>query len=372
MRIGVCVRTWGEIGGIGVYTRNIVQHLLDLDRKNEYVLFYQDRSHMGTFRNRENVNEVYVPSFGKLKEVRTWIWDQITMPHYARREDVDVIFHTKMAIPLPTRRKTVMVLHGSQRFVHPELHTKADIWFTKTIYPHYLRRASLILADSERGRQDVIGKLNLNPDKVKTVHLAGDPACRVIQDKKLLAEAKKKYQLPERLIVYVGHLDPGKNAGRLFKAFANVRKEHDVKLVMVGGLRRGYTEDLKLLETLGIQEHVKRLGYIPLEDVVALYNLAEMTAFPSMYESFPAIPLDANACGCPVVTSPTGGTPESAGDAAVYVNPTDVDDIARGICRVLSEPDLRRDLVKKGFANAKRFSWEKTAQATLTALESLR
>jgi len=284
---------------------------------------------------------------------------------------VDVIFHMKFAIPLFTRCKTVMVLHGTERFIHPEHHQAGDLWFFRTIYPQYLKRASAILAVSERGRQDIVEKLNLDPDKIKTINLAGDPAFRLIQDEKLLDDTKKKYQLPERFIVYVGHIYPGKNVGRLFQAFAKVRKEHDIKLVMVGGLRWGYEEDLKLLESLGIEEHVKRLGFVPLEDVVALYNLAEMTAFPSMYESFPAIPLDANVCGCPVVTSPTGGTPESAGDAAVYVKPTDVDDIARGICRVLSEPELRRDLVEKGFVNAKKFSWELTAEKTLAALRTL-
>jgi len=372
MRIAICVRTWGEVGGIGVYTRLLLPRLLDLDQRNEYIIFYQNRAHMGEFEGRANVREVYVPTFGKLIQIRTWIWDQMTMPWYAKREGVDVIFHMKFAIPLFTKCKTAMVLHGTERFVYPEFHQKGDLWFFRTIYPQYLKRASAILADSENARRDVIEKLKLVPDKVKTVHLAGDPACRILHDEKLLAETRKKYKLPQRFIVYVGHIYPGKNVGRLFEAFAKVRKVYDIELVMAGGVRWRYQEDLDLLETLGIQDQVKRLGYVSLEDIVALYNLAEMTVFPSIYECFPAIPLDANACGCPVVTSRTGGTPESAGDAAEYVDPFNVQDIADAMCRVLSDPKLRKELVEKGFSNARQFSWEKTAKETLAVLESLK
>jgi glycosyltransferase involved in cell wall biosynthesis len=371
MRLGICVRTWGEIGGIGVYTRSLVHEIVALGRDHEYVLFYQDRSHLGNFPEHRNVREVYVPTTGKLKAARTWIWDQMTLPFYARRENVDVIFHTKFAIPLPTRRKTTMVLHGTQRFVHPELHEKGDMWFFRTIYPYYLRRASLILAVSECSRRDVIQHLEIDPDKVRTVYLAANPAFRVIDDDGLLERVRKKYGLPRRFVVYVGHICPGKNVDRLFKAIARVREEEDIDLVMAGGLRWGYQQDLALLPKLGLEEHVHLVGHVPHEDLIAFYNLAELMAFPSFYESFGIPILEANASGCPVVTCPTGGVPESAGDAAAFVQPTDEAGLANTIIRILNEPELRKDLIEKGFENVKRFSWKQTARQTLDALESL-
>jgi glycosyltransferase involved in cell wall biosynthesis len=365
MKIGICVRTWGEKGGIGVYTRSIVSQLTRSDRKNDYALFYQNAAHTGTFRNLENVREVYVPAAGK------WMWDQWSMPRSAERENVDVIFHTKFAVPLLTKRKTAMVLHGTERFVYPEFHRAADLCFFKTIYPQYLRRASLILAVSERGRQDIIERLQINPDNIKTVHLAADPVFRVINNGDFLERIRNTYRLPKRYLLFVGHIYPGKNVGRLFKAVALVQKELEVNLVIAGDYRWKYKSDLELISKLGLERNVLLAGHVPHEDLVAFYNLAEAVVFPSFYESFPAIPLEAMACGCVVITSPTGGTPESAGDAAVYVDPSDEVALAEAIVRVLTEPVLRNELRGKGLQNVKRFSWEKTARATLDCLESL-
>jgi glycosyltransferase involved in cell wall biosynthesis len=359
------VRTWEEPGGIGVYTRSIVPNLLAIDRKNEYILFSQNSALKGRFPQYENVREIYIPSKNKL------IWDQVTMPWYAQKEGVDVIFHTKFSIPLLSPKKTVMVLHGTERFFYSDFHPKTDRVFFRTIYPQYLKRASAILAVSERARHDIIDKLYINPGKIKTVHLAVDPIFRVIKDEAFLNNIRKFYHLPKEFIIYVGHIYPGKNLGRLFQAFARVRKEHDVILVIAGSKRWKFEEDLNLIKKLGIEGHVQLLGHVRHEHLVGLYNLAKMTAFPSYYESFPAIPLEANACGCPVVTSNTGGTPESAGNAAVYVNPLDVGEIADGMLRVLTDEDLRKDLIQKGFKNVQRFSWQKTARKTLKVLKSL-
>jgi glycosyltransferase involved in cell wall biosynthesis len=261
------------------------------------------------------------------------------------------------------------VLHGTERFVFPEHHQRTDLWFFKTVYPQYLKRASLILAVSERGRQDIIERLQIAPEKIKTVHLAANPVFRIIKDDSYLAEVRKKYQLPGRFIVYVGHIYPGKNMGRLLKALALVRKDHDVDLVIAGSPRWKFEADLSLIAQLNLEKHVHVLGHVPQEELVALYNLAELTAFPSFYESFPAIPLEANACGCPVVISRTGGSPEAAGDAALFVDPLDLEGIAEAITRVLTDGDLRRELIEKGFNNASGFSWDKTARKTLDALE---
>jgi glycosyltransferase involved in cell wall biosynthesis len=365
MKIGICVRTWGEKGGIGVYTRSIVQHILRSDRKNEYALFYQNHAHMGAFRHLENVREVYVPALGKL------MWDQWSMPRIAEHACVDVIFHTKFAVPLLTKRKTVMVLHGTERFIYPQFHRGADMCFFKTIYPQYLRRASLILAVSERGRQDIIERLQINPDNIKTVHLAADPVFQLVKDEDFLARIRNTYRLPKHYLLFVGLIYPGKNVGRLFKAFARARKELDVNLVIAGGYRWKYKSDLQLISKLGLARNVLFPGHVPHEDLVAFYNLAEAVVFPSFYESFPAIPLEAMACGCPVVTSPTGGTPEAAGDAALYVDPNDESGLSEAILRIATEPKLRSELREKGFQNVKRFSWEKTARATLDCLESV-
>jgi glycosyltransferase involved in cell wall biosynthesis len=362
VRIGVCVRTWGERGGIGVYTRSIVKSLVESDRENEYCLFYADPAYLGTFAHAENVKELHVSARGK------WMWDQWAVVSHARRENVDVLFHTKFAIPLLAKCKTAMVLHGTERFVFPQHYPLGDVLFFKTVYPQYLKRASLILAVSNRARTDVIEKMNIDPERVRVAYLAADPAFRVIRDPALLASVRERYRLPERFLLSVGHVYPGKNVGRLLGAFAKLRREADIQLVIAGSPRWKYRNDLDLIDRLGLREHVVLAGHVGQDDLVAFYNLAEAVVFPSHYESFGLINVEANACGCPLLTSRTGGSPEAAGDAAVFVDPMNEDDIFAGMSRILSDESLRRDLIEKGFANAKRFSWERTASETLSAL----
>jgi len=366
MKIGICVRTWGERGGIGSYTRSVVSKIVELDQKNDYLLFYSEQKYAGTFRNHANVRDIVVSSKNKL------LWDQISVPLLAQKEKVDVIFHTKFSVPLLSPKKTVMVLHGTERFYYPDFHPKSDRIYFRTIYPQYLKRASVIIAVSDRARLDILDLLKLEPAKVKTVYLAADPIFRVLEDEEYLDNIQKKYSLTERFILYVGHIYPGKNVGRLFRAFAKIRKNHPVGLVVAGTYRWKYQKEMGLIDELNLNEHVHLAGHVPPEDLVGLYNLAELTVFPSFYESFGIPNVEANACGCPLVTSCTGGSIEAAGDAAIYIDPLDVDEIADAMERVLTDEALRSDLIEKGFRNAKRFSWEKTAKMTLEVLESIR
>jgi len=339
--------------------------LLEIDQKNEYFLLYKGNENVHNFRDYPNVTEISLPANSKI------VWDQIVTPRAAKKLGADVILHSKLTVPLFTRIKTVMVLHGSERFHFKSFHPFSDRLYFRTIYPQFLKRATVILSDCENARKDIMDIMGINPDKIKTVHLAGDPAFRLVHDAQSLKKVRDKYSLPQKFIIYVGHIYPGKNVGRLFKALKMVRENFDIKLIMAGSKRFKFDQDLNLIKELDLEKHIQLLGYVPLEDLVSLYNLAEMTVFPSYYECFPAIPLDANACGCPVVTSKTGGTPEAAGDAALYVNPTDVSEIAEAIIKVMSDKQVKEDLLEKGFLNAKRFSWRKTAEKTLAVLENM-
>jgi glycosyltransferase involved in cell wall biosynthesis len=337
-----------------------------LDKINEYVLFYNNPEHLGNFLEFANVKEIYVPAKAKL------LWDHWAISRIAAKENVDVILHTKLTVPLLTNKKTIMVLHGTERFFFKDFHLKRDRFYFKTIYPLYFKKATKIIAVSERARTDIIGLINhLSPDKVITVYLAVDPIFRVIKDKAYLENIRQKYQLPDKFIVYVGHIYPGKNVGRLFKAFSKVHEEHDIKLVVAGSYKWKYQDDIALVEKLGLQDHVRLTGHVPPEDLVGFYNMAQLTVFPSFYESFGLTNVEANACGCPLITSKTGGSPEAAGNAAIYIDPLNVDEIADAIKRILSDDTLRRELIEKGLINVQRFSWEKTARETLEVIESL-
>lgn len=365
MRIGICLRTWGEKGGIGVYSRNLLDALIPMDTRNQYVLMYSGAQQVGRFAGYPHVTELHVRAPSKL------LWDQVAVPYQAARERLDVLLHTKMAVPLAAPCKTVMVLHGSERFVYPQFSEKSDLLFFKTLYPLFLRRAAAIISVSENARRDVIRFLRLSPAKIRTIYMAAAPGFRRIDDRSALEAVRAKYGLPERFVLNVGLIYPGKNIPNLLRALQIVRKSVDVKLVIAGKGRRMYREDLRKIRELGLDEHVVLPGYIGHDDLAAVYNLADVVAYPSFYESFGLVTLEANACGVPVVASRAGGSPEAGRDAALYVDPLDVEAIAGAIGRALSDDELRRRLIDRGLENAKRFSWESTARLTLDMLESL-
>ncbi|MBI1797986.1 MAG: glycosyltransferase family 4 protein [Candidatus Eisenbacteria bacterium] len=366
MRIGICLRTLSERGGIAVYSRNVVRAMLPMAPQHHFVLYYRDPAHVGGFGAAANITERV------LRAPEKWTWDQVVVPWQARRDRLDVIFHTKFTIPLASPCATAMVLHGSERFVFPQFSTRGDMLYFHTIYPMFLRRASAILSVSENARKDIIRFLHIDPTKVHTVHLAASGTFRPVDDPAALAAVRAKYALPERFILNVGLIYPGKNIPNLLEALKRVRAEAgDVKLVIAGTGKRMYARDLEMIRGAGLADAVLMPGYITHDDLSAVYSLARAVVFPSYYESFPAIPLEANACGCPVVTSRTGGTPEAAGDAALYVDPTDVPGIAAATLRAIGDEPLRADLIRRGFENARRFSWDQTARATLAVLESL-
>jgi glycosyltransferase involved in cell wall biosynthesis len=365
MKIGIIARTIDEKQGIGIYTLNLLDHLFKIDRDNQYVVFFRNQTYLDRFKDRRNVESVLVETPGKL------LWDQVAVPWAASKYDLDVLFHTKFSVPLLARCSTAMVMHGSEWFVFPHHYNFFDVVYEKVMLRFYLRKASVVLCVSERAKLDMIRHVDADPDKLKTVYLAANQRFRVIADEQHLEEARRRHELPDQFVMWIGRIYPGKNVGNLIRAYARIAKEVPHKLMLVGGFRWKYADDLRLIETLNLSERVIVKDWVAPEELPAFYNLASAFVFPSWYESCPAPPWEAMACGCPVVTTPTGGTPEVVGDAALYVDPADVGAITDGLRRVLLDDALRADLIQKGFRTVRRFSWEKTARDTLGALEAL-
>jgi glycosyltransferase involved in cell wall biosynthesis len=163
----------------------------------------------------------------------------------------------------------------------------------------------------------------------------------------------------------VGHLYPQKNFATFVKAFHRVAKEIPHDLVIVGRPRWKYEEDLNLIDHLGLQERMHFLYYVPHDDLPAIYNLARCFAFPSLYESFGLVQLEAMACGCPVVAAHSGAIPEIAGDAALLFDPHDPEDMAEALLKAISDQSIRQSLIAKGLARAKKFTWDRCAAETL-------
>lgn len=246
-------------------------------------------------------------------------------------------------------------------------------WYPRwTIWGHELslraiRRAARVIADSDSSRRDLLYHLDYDPHRVVVVYPGVDDAFRPVTDSAALADARRRYGLdPEdRLLLHVGHCGFYKNVEAILQALALLRDCPTVRcrLVKVG---EGFTpRQARLIQSLGLEGRVRHLGWVGREDLPLVYALCDVLVFPSFYEGFGLPPLEAFACGTPVVTTEAGSLPEVVGDAAQVVDPASPEEIAGAVRRVLEDEALRSRLVARGLERAKDFSWRRTARDTL-------
>jgi glycosyltransferase involved in cell wall biosynthesis len=365
MKIGVMLRTIDERQGIGVYTINLMREILDLDARNDYVLMYKNPAFMGTFASYPRVKEILVPARSK-----AW-WDQISVPRAARREGVDLLFHTKFTVPLFSRIPSVMIAHGASWFVRPDIYpNKLDLAYIRLFMPLYCRKTSAIIANSDLTRDDYIRVLRVPPEKISTVRLGMNRDFKVIEESQHLDSMRKKYSLPDRYIISVIKYDPRKNFENIIKAFRLLRQRLPVKLVVAGIGCEKYRDEYRMGED-GTDQDVSFLGWVDQQDLPALYNMASCMLFPSVYEEFGIPTVEAMACGCPVVVSETGALPELTGDAGVIVDPFNPESIADGLESLMGNEENRKRHASLCLERSKMFSWQRCAEETLAVLNRL-
>ena len=358
MHIGIMLRAYDRPGGIGIYSRNIVKYLVNIDHENQYTLFYNNEKHIGTYNNLLNVSEVYV------HETNPLIWDQILIPRLIKKMNIDLIFNTKFTVPVFTKAKKIMALHGASWFVHPEIYKKFDLFYVRRTMKIYCKRANFLISNSNLTTDDHHNILKVPREKLKTVYFGIAKEFHLIEDKKILDTIKEKYSLPQRFILTVTSYDPGKNFGVLLDAFAETRKEEDVHLVVVGKNCYKYGEDFDL-KSKNLEQFIHFTGWIEHTELPAFYNLAEVYLFPSIFETFGIPLLESMACGCPVVASNTGALPELADGVAMLVAPKETKEITKSLLIFLQNSSVYEQYKRRGIEHAKKFTWEKTALQTL-------
>jgi glycosyltransferase involved in cell wall biosynthesis len=367
LKIGIMLRHFDQHnGGVRVYTDELLRSMLAAEPANEYVYLYQKRSLAGTFRNNPRITEVALPSRSRL-----W-WDQVEIPKAVRKYGIDVLFNPKFSMALNASCPTSWVCHGMDWYVEPKWSRFRDRLSHRFLVPHYARKADTIITVSEITRQHVIKYLHVPPERVRTVYsgvakVFSDPVSEARQQ-----EVRRRLDLPERFIVYVGAVYPPKNFTRLVRAYAKVGPARDVGLVIAGGENRFLSEhELYEPERLGLHHWLRRPGWLGQEDLVALYSMADGLLMPSLYEACPLPLIEAMAAGCPILTSNCHGSAEIGGDASLQVDPCDTDAIAAALGRLLDDTDLRARLAAAGKERAATFSWPRCASETLGVLRTI-
>jgi glycosyltransferase involved in cell wall biosynthesis len=368
VRIGVMLRTLDEKGGIGVYSRNLVETLLEVDGRNEYALLYRNADHLGRYAGRPRVTEHVLVSRSKA------LWDQWTVPRACSRLGVDLILHPKFTVPLLARVPTVMVLHGADWFLPDaaRFYGRLDRAYMRVFMPLYLRKSAVALSVSQLTTDDFVRIFKLPPGKVRTVYFGPARHFRRITDDVALAAVRQKYGLPERFIFTLSKVGGGerKNIRGVFEAFARLHGQAPHKLVVGGKDLGSFRSDYAIPED-GWGRDVLFPGYLDQADLPAIYSASDLYLYPSNQEAFPIPLTEAMACGTPIVTSRANGLEEIAGGAALLVDPRDPAQIAEAMLRVVQDPALRARLSAAGLERSRIFSWGVCARRTLEILEEI-
>ena len=327
-----------KVRGVGFYLEHLKNALLKYYPENNYVFFERGQK---------------IP-----KDV-----DLIHFPYF------EPFF---LALPIYKKHKTVVTVHDLTPIIFPSAFPKGIKGELKwQMQKLSLKKADAIITDSVSSKKDIQGLVGIKENKISVVYLAaGEGFERFKIDDLRLKKIKEKYNLPERFLLYVGDVTWNKNLPRLLNAV----KKADVPIVMVGknlvsenyDKLNPWNHDLNRIWELSKENNkVIRLGFVPDEDLVAIYNLAQVFIMPSLYEGFGLPVLEAMACGCPVITSKEGSLGEVAKDSAYFVDAYNAEDIEKGIREVFSNNQLKNELREKGFENVQKFSWKKTASDTL-------
>jgi glycosyltransferase involved in cell wall biosynthesis len=261
--------------------------------------------------------------------------------------------------------RTLLTVHDLSFERAPETAEPSLRSYLKRVVPRSVARADHVLADSEATRQDLIDLYRTEPDKISVLYSGVDARFRPVDDPTAIQAVREKYGISKGPYLFsVGTVQPRKNYGRLAEALHRLDRP-DLKLVIAGG--RGWlNDDLYLtIEQLNLGSRVQFIGFADDDDLPALYSGAQLFAYPALYEGFGLPPLEAMACGTPVVTSNISSLPEVVGDAALTVDPIDVDDIAGALDRGLDDTALRGQMRQLGLARAQSFTWEQAAAQLL-------
>jgi glycosyltransferase involved in cell wall biosynthesis len=376
MRIGINTLYLipGAYGGNEVYVRNLLIALQKIDSINEYIVF-TNKEGSGTFRfENSNWREICCPVRAMVKPLRI-IWEQLILPWQVRKNQLDLLHGVGYIVPLIFSCPSAVTIYDIGHIRFSQMFPPIEQMAWRTLVPRSARKASAILTISSSARDDIADAYKVDPHKIFVTPLAADGSFHPNVDGSQLINVKKRYMIDQRYILSVNQIKPNKNLEGLIRAFAKASKKLDLEyqLVLVGRVRdNDYYSLLSALVTdLGIKQKVIFTGHVPDEDLPKLYSAADLFIFPSFYEGFGIPAIEAMACGVPVILSNAPALPEVGGNAALYFDPNNVDQIAQSIYTVLSDDDLKVDLAAKSQIRAREFSWEKTARDTLDVYQAI-
>ena len=365
MKIAFDLRRIGN-PGIGRYMKCLVEAVVKTAPKNEYLLVLPLGSEEAVAAYGPNVDRVETEM--KYYSVR----EQVALPGLLRRHKVDFLHSPHFLLPVTCPCPAVVTIHDVIYLACKEdLPSLPGRLYYRAMMAMAVRSAARIITDSEFSRNDIVARLNADPEKIDVIYPGVDARFARVNDAAELQRIRAKYGIHGDYILYAGIYKLRKNHAGLLQAFQRFLLHGSrAQLVIAGPLKEGEAILRRLAEELGISESVVFTGFVPEADLAALYSAARVYACPSLYEGFGFTVLEAMACGTPVVCSPATSLPEAAGNGALYADPGNAVDFAQALQRAFHDGPMRQELIEKGRKNAESFTWDKAAAQTLAVYQS--
>ena len=361
-----------ESGGLGTYLNYLIEYLCSNNFDFEPLVFLsEDTYESNKIYNSERIfKEVKIKSNKPISRIlqEKYLWPRLISEH-----KIDLLHSPISYIPLGVNIPSIITIHDLGFFHFPENYTLLRRKFLKKMIAYSVEKAIKTITISEFTKKDVIKTFNTNPDKISVIYEGMDKEkYQKKSNTKKFEIAREKYDLSDKYILSVGHLEPRKNYLRLIKAFEIIKKKNKLshKLIIIGRENWKFKEIFELINKLGLNEHVVLTRFVSEDDLITIYQNADVFVTASIFEGFGFTPLEAMAAGIPVAASNASSIPEVVGDAANMFDPLDVDDIANKIYEVICIDRLRKELVHKGHKNLKRFDWKECCSQTVQEYEN--
>jgi len=359
--------------GIGHYTFELARGLAALAPEHDFELVAHvpiEAAVESTFDSvplPANLRAVHAPTNALSKR-----WWTIGLPLYVQRRGVALFHGTNYKVPLWNRCRTIVTIHDLSLLLHSHTHEEELVRRARLRLPATARMASKIITDSESVKREICEHLRIRPEKIAVVPLAPRRAFRPVATADS-ASARLRLGVADEFILFVGTVEPRKNLVTLVRAFEELTRRTELRPQLVIAGQKGWLTDelFALIEQSGLGPRILFTGYIPDEDLAALYSSCRVCVYPSLYEGFGLPPLEAMSCGAPVITSRIPVIMETVGDAARLVEPTNVRELADSIHGLWTSDAERRRLSTDGIAHAAGFTWERTARLTLDVYDEV-
>ena len=368
MKIGLDARTTqGSFTGDATYWRELIEGLSRLDQEDDIKLYLFPKLAEPQFTLSRPLEKRYL-------QARNWrTWSLFSFPRALKSDGIELA-HVQYSIPPSMPCPVVTTIHDVSFKRYPEFFTFMDRTILDMAVKRAGKAAARILTVSEFQKSEIVELYGISPDKITATHLAAGEQFKPVDRDQARSQLKEEYGIDKNFVLSVGVIQPRKNLQRLLEGYAKLDKEirSSHKLVIVG--KYGWKESgfPKKIEELGLVDDVVLPGHVPYEELPVFYSAAELFVYPSVYEGFGLPPLEAMACGTPVVTGNRSSLPEVVGNAGIMVDPYDPAEFTNAITKVLSDESLRTEMSRKGLAQAKNFSWTKMAEQVLQVYRNIR